>query len=102
MNDLGLKLLKNLKKKINFTLTRSSYLYPLTILATIVEPLFLEQQSEDYCNSKAGGFYDDPESCENFIICFADKTFKIPCAHGTMWDHVKKQCDFSGRSILII
>ena len=67
------------------------------------ESTFLKQESskktsEDYCTSKDGGFYDDPDSCENFIICFADKTFKIPCAHGTLWDHIKKQCDYIDRS----
>jgi hypothetical protein len=29
-----------------------------------------------FCNLKSDGLYDDPDDCENFIICFADRTFR--------------------------
>ena len=47
-----------------------------------------------YCTSKDDGLHDDPEDCENFIICFADRTFRTKCAYGTLWNHVTKECDF--------
>ncbi len=29
-----------------------------------------------FCNAKSDGLYDDPDDCDNFIICFADRTFR--------------------------
>lgn len=50
-----------------------------------------------FCNSKADGLYDDPDDCENFIICFANRTFRTKCAYGTLWNHIRKECDYPGK-----
>ncbi len=54
-----------------------------------------------YCNQKEDGLHDDPEDCENFIICFADRTFRTKCAYGTLWNHITKECDFPEKGIYI-
>lgn len=48
-----------------------------------------------FCILKTDGLYSDPSDCESFVICFANRTFKTKCAYGTMWNHVRNQCDFS-------
>ena len=35
------------------------------------------------------------EDCENFIICYAGRTFRTKCATGTKWNHWRKECDYS-------
>lgn len=54
-----------------------------------------------YCNQKEDGLHDDPEDCENFIICFADRTFRTKCAYGTLWNHITKECDFPEKGTLV-
>ena len=51
-------------------------------------------ESGGYCQTKMDGLYDDPEDCENFIICYAERTFITKCAYGTLWNHLRKECDF--------
>lgn len=48
-----------------------------------------------FCILKTDGLYSDPSDCESFVICFANRTFKTKCAYGTMWNHVRNQCDFA-------
>lgn len=48
-----------------------------------------------FCILKTDGLYSDPSDCESFVICFANRTFKTKCAYGTMWNHIRNQCDFS-------
>jgi hypothetical protein len=52
-----------------------------------------------YCYSKGDGLFDDPEDCENFIICYAGRTFRTKCAYGTMWNHIRKECDFPEKGL---
>lgn len=53
-----------------------------------------------FCILKTDGLYSDPSDCESFVICFANRTFKTKCAYGTMWNHVRNQCDFAEKGML--
>ena len=48
----------------------------------------------EFCSDRSDGLYDDPLSCENFIICYMHQTFRTKCAEGTKWNHHSKECDY--------
>lgn len=50
-----------------------------------------------YCEGKYDGLYTDLEDCENFIICYAGRTFRTKCAIGTKWNHWGKECDYADK-----
>lgn len=48
----------------------------------------------EFCHDKTDGLYDDPATCEKFIICYVQQTFRTKCADGTKWNHHTKECDY--------
>ena len=57
-------------------------------------PRSIFDSNYEFCRSKSDGLYDDPDSCDKFIICYVQQTFRTKCADGTKWNHFTKECDY--------
>ena len=46
------------------------------------------------CTSMSDGLYHDPLNCDSFVICFAQRLFRTRCGRGTLWNHLRNECDY--------
>jgi hypothetical protein len=76
------------------TLTNKMNLTPPPTTKTTTTPSTATVPITQFCQSKLDGLYDDSTDCSNFIICYANRTFRTKCAFGTLWNHHRTSCDF--------
>jgi len=47
------------------------------------------------CVGRADDFYEDPKTCSSYYICANQKSFKVDCARGLMYNSVTRHCDWA-------
>ena len=50
--------------------------------------------SDNFCDGKRNGNYEDPDTCYGFISCSNEIAYKMACPAGLRYNAKKDQCDW--------